>query len=203
MRLFHARADRAHRAEAGADQRRAQPLRARGRPGVPRRWAGDPDRADPRHLRRRGEPGDPRRRAAGRAEARRVRSRARRWRWAGSTCRRAEQVAILERARLRHRRRARRWCRAGAATSTGPPTWSRKLRGSPAIDHIPSTPLPRADGVAKADRDARPDDRAQAAPRGRRARARRGDQLELHRRGRGRAVRRRGACRSPIRSARR
>ena len=32
------------------------PLRARGRPGVPRRRAGDADRADPRHLRRRGEP---------------------------------------------------------------------------------------------------------------------------------------------------
>ena len=54
-----------------------------------------------------------------------------------------------------------------------------------------STPLAAADGRRAADRDPRAADRAAGAPRRGRARARRGGDLELHRRGRGRAVRRR------------
>ena len=60
-----------------------------------------------------------------------------------------------------------------------------------------------AEGVAKADRDPRAADRAPGAPRRRRARARRGGDLELHRRGGSGAVRRRAASASPTRSAKR
>src|SRR6185437_12681905 len=44
---------------ARTGQPRAQPLRTRRRPGVPRRRSGDPYRAHPRHLRRRGIRADP------------------------------------------------------------------------------------------------------------------------------------------------
>ena len=77
-----------------------------------------------------------------------------RWprRWAGSRSRRSEQKAILESARLRRRRR-------GLAAVTVPPSWRRDVDG-PAdlveeviridgIDNVPSTPLPRAPGVAR------------------------------------------------------
>ncbi len=72
-RLFHPRADRADRAGAGADQRRAQPFRAGGRSGVPGRRDGDRDAADPRHLRRHPVGDDPRGHPADRNEDGRLR----------------------------------------------------------------------------------------------------------------------------------
>ena len=142
---------RPHRPEARPHQRRAQPLRARRRPGLPRRRAGDPDRADPRHLRRRGEP------ASTRAGEPPVEDR--------SAC---ASIPAADRGARRHRRSradeqqrdprsgsasaskaATRSCRAGGAMSTGRPIWSRKSTRIVGYDPIPSTPLPRAEGVAR------------------------------------------------------
>jgi phenylalanyl-tRNA synthetase beta chain len=76
------------------------------------------------------------------------------------------------------------------------PSWRRDIDGAADIveevirieglDQVPSTPLPRAPGVAKPT--ATPG--AQGAPRRRRARTQRGSDLELHFRSRGGAVRR-------------
>ena len=67
----------------------------------------------------------------------------------------------------------------------------RGNRADPATTQIPSTPLDREPRGGPPDRDPGADDRAPGAPHRRRARARRGGHLELHRRGGSRGVRRR------------
>ena len=81
------------------------------------------------------------------------------------------------------------------------PTWRRDVEGPADLveevaritgyDQVPSTPLERAAGCRHADRDPCPADRAQGAPHGRRARARRSGHVELHLRGGGARLRRR------------
>ena len=83
-RLFHARAHCAHRPGARPDERRAQPLRARRRSGISRRWVGDPHRAHPRHLRRRSVDSDSGRTSAGGTADNQSRFPAHQSRWAGS-----------------------------------------------------------------------------------------------------------------------
>ena len=105
-------------------------------------------------------------------------------------------------ARLRSRRLARH--RPDLAPRR---RWSRRpgrgsRRASPAMTRSSSTAARAAPGCRQADGDARADDRAQDAPSRRRARAQRGGDLELHRRGRSRAVRGRRFIASPTRSAR-
>ena len=84
------------------------------------------------------------------------------------------------------------------------PSWRRDVDGPADLveevtrivgyDQIPSTPLAARGRRGPADRDPVADDRAPGSPRRRGARARRGGDLELHLRSRGRAVRRRAAC---------
>ena len=122
---------------SSADQRRADPLRARRRPGLPRRRAGAPDRTDPRHLRRRSRAAwsAPASRRSSRSDdplrsaARRCAGRARRSRRAAAGHPRALGFT--------HRGQRARSCRAGGATSKARPTWSRKSRGSSAMTRSP------------------------------------------------------------------
>ena len=118
-------------------------------PGVPRRRAGDPDRADPRHLRRRSVRGDARRRAAGRASAS-----------SPSTCGRTRALGGIDvpeaaaardprpprfRGRRQWRRRSRRWRR----DVDGPADLVEEIARIVGYDQVPSTPLDRAPGVAR------------------------------------------------------
>ena len=201
-RLFHARADRAHRPGAGPDQRRAQPLRARGRSRLPRRRPGDPDRADPRHLRRRGLG-----RASAPASRRSSSARSR------STSRRTKALGGIDVPEQRQREILESLGFELDGNDVTVPTWRRDVEGPADLveevaritgyDKVPSTPLDRAARRRQADRDPRPAGRAQRAPHRRRARARRSGHLELHFRGRGRGLRRRPTGSSPIRSAKR
>ena len=205
MRIFQARAYRADRPEARPGLRRAQPLRARRRSRLRRdghsssrtEMAIELAGGEASEIVRAGTPPDAR-------QGRRLSPGA--LRGAGRD-RRARGPAGGDPAAARLRRDPRRrWrvgCRHGVATSTARPTSSRKSPASRAIDKVPSTPLPRAPGVAQPDRDRRAVDRAQGAADGRRARAQRGGDLELHRRGArpSRSAARPGS--SPIRSARR
>ena len=145
---------------------------------------------------------DPRRRAADRARAPSRSISARTKALGGIDVPETRQRDILERLGFERRRRRRHACRAGAATSTARPTWSRKSPASRATTRSRRRRSPRAARRRPADRDPIAADRAARAPRGRRARARRGGDLELHFGRRGRRVRRRPTGGSPIRSAR-
>ena len=195
MRLVHARADRADRAEARPHLRRAQRFER----GVDPAFLEDGlqiatatgDRAGRRRRRRRwssaGTPPMPR-------QDRRLRSGALR---GPGRRRRARGPAAGDPAAARLHRDARRRpggsrCRHGVATWTAPADIVEEVVRIEGIDKVPSTPLPRAPGVAQPT--ATPEqliERERAARRGG-ARAQRGGDLELHRRGRGGAVRRRG-----------
>ena len=87
---------------------------------------------------------------------------------------------------------AGRRCRHGVATWTAPADIVEEVVRIEGIDQVPSTPLPRAPGVARPTATARADDRAQGAAHRGRARPQRGGDLELHLRSRGGAVRRLG-----------
>ena len=135
----------------GSDQRRPQPLRARGRPGLPRRRAGDPDRADPRHLRRRGvrarstSATPPVEDRTVSVRSRSARSHLAASRWPEDRPARDPRNRSASPSPTRPTSRVPTWRR----DVTAPPIWSRRSRGSPAMTRSPRRRSPRQPGVAK------------------------------------------------------
>ena len=153
MRLFRSRAYRADRPEARPHLRRAQPLRARRRSRLPRARPGARDGDGARAGRRRGVAARPRRRRRRRST-------------------RSSTIGPARCARAGRRRRARgpagrrscsgsastvdprrsaggSRCRHGVATSTAPADIVEEVARIQGFDKVPSTPLPRAPGVAR------------------------------------------------------